>query len=255
MNRKKFFLGIAAMGLLLTGCASHYEVSSVSRSRILIDKRYDANVDAKGLAFLAPYKKTVDSIMSPVVGYVADYLYAEKPESNLSNLLCDILVWAGRDYGEKPEFSLYNMGGMRAALSPGEVTYGNVLDVAPFENKICFFDLKGSDVQELFEQVAKIYGEGVSKGVELVITKKGELKSAKLHGESIDPNRTYRVASIDYLAEGNGGLTALTKKTNVNSPQDESNNSRFVIMDYFREMDAQGVVVTAKVEGRIRVEE
>lgn len=252
---KKIFFGIVAAGMLLTGCASHYEVSSVTRSRILVDKSYESDMDGRGMAFLAPYKKTVDSIMSPVVGHVADYMYAEKPESNLSNLLCDILVWAGKNYGEKPEFSLYNMGGMRAALSPGEVTYGNVLDVAPFENKICFFDLKGSDVQELFEQVAKIYGEGVSKGVELVITKKGELKSAKLHGEPIDPNRTYRVASIDYLAEGNGGLTALMNKTNVNSPQDASNNSRFVIMDYFREMDAQGKVVTAKVEGRIKVVE
>lgn len=252
---KKVFFGIVAAGFLLTGCASHYEVSSVTRSRILVDKSYESDMDGRGMAFLAPYKKTVDSIMSPVVGHVADYMYAEKPESNLSNLLCDILVWAGKNYGEKPEFSLYNMGGMRAALSPGEVTYGNVLDVAPFENKICFFDLKGSDVQELFEQVAKIYGEGVSKGVELVITKKGELKSAKLHGEPIDPNRTYRVASIDYLAEGNGGLTALMNKTNVNSPQDASNNSRFVIMDYFREMDAQGKVVTAKVEGRIKVVE
>ena len=248
---KKTIFCFFAVAMLLASCASHYEVSGISRGRILVDKTYDKSSDPRGTAFLSSYKTTVDSIMSPVVGHVADYLYVERPESNLSNLLCDILIWAGKNYDEKPEFALYNMGGMRAALSPGVVTYGNVLEVAPFENKICFFDLKGKDVQELFEQVAMIHGEGVSHGVELVITKDGKLKSAKLNGEPIEPERTYRVASIDYLAEGNGGLVALQKKTNVNSPKEESNNSRFVIMDYFREMEAQGKVVSAKVEGRI----
>lgn len=252
---KKRLLYFVAVGMLTASCASHYEVSGVSRSRILIDKTYDNAVDAEAQAFVAPYKQKVDSIMSPVVGQAAEYLYAEKPESNLSNLLCDILVWAGKNYNENPEFSLYNMGGIRAALSAGTVTYGNVLDVAPFENKICFFDLTGKAVKKLFEQVAFNRGEGVSKAVKLVISKDGKLLSAKINGEDIDENRTYRVASIDFLAQGNDGLTALKEKTYVNSPQEKSNNVRFIIMDYFREQAAQGKAVGAKVEGRIKIEE
>jgi len=251
MKKKLIYLAMA--GVLMTSCASHYEVSNVSRSRILIDKTYDATHDAVAENFMAPYKQKVDSIMSPVVGHAAEYLFATKPESNLSNLLCDILVWAGKNYNENPEFSLYNMGGIRAALSAGTVTYGNVLDVAPFENKICFFDLTGKSVKKLFEQIAFNHGEGVSKEVRLVITKDGKLVSAKINGEEIDENRTYRVASIDFLAQGNDGLTALKEKTNVNSPQEKSNNIRFVIMDYFREFEAQGKTVGAKVEGRIIV--
>ena len=72
--------------------------------------------------------------MSPVVGHSAKVMIAERPESPLSNLLSDILVWAGNKYGERPDFGIYNIGGMRASLPQGEVTFGHILEVAPFEN-------------------------------------------------------------------------------------------------------------------------
>ena len=131
------------------------------------------------------------------------------------------------------------------------MTYGDVLDVAPFENKICFLTLTGEKVKELFAQIAKRGGEGVSKGVELVITKDGQLVSARLNGKEIDPSAKYRVTTIDYLAQGNDGLVAFKSATDLNSPQEDSNNARYVIRDYFQEMMKQGIVVDAKVEGRI----
>ncbi len=84
--------------------------------------------------------------MGPVVGRSAKYMTAKRPEGTLSNLLADILVWAAKDYNEKPDFGVYNMGGVRADLPKGDVTYGDVLDVAPFENKIAFTTLSGATV-------------------------------------------------------------------------------------------------------------
>jgi 2',3'-cyclic-nucleotide 2'-phosphodiesterase (5'-nucleotidase family) len=93
----------------------------------------------------------------------------------------------------------------------------------------------------------------VSHGVELVIDKSGKLLSAKLNGNEIDDNKEYRVATIDYLVQGNDGLKAFLKGTNLLDLPDKKHDSRFVIMDYFREKAAQGIVVNAKVEGRIKV--
>ena len=73
-------------------------------------------------AFLLPYKHQVDSLMSPVVGEVSEYMSARKPESTLSNLLADILLWGGKNYQESPDFAVYNMGGIRAAFAQGDVT-------------------------------------------------------------------------------------------------------------------------------------
>lgn len=252
--KKSIQLSALAIVVLLSACASHYQLTDVSRTRIIVDKTYDVSPDATALAFLAPYKHKVDSVMGPVVGQVAHDMAANRPESDLSNLLPDIFIHMAQYYNEAPDFAVYNMGGIRAGLSKGKVTYGDVLDVAPFENKICFVTLKGDKVLELFSQIAHRGGEGVSRGVQLEITKDGKLISARLHGKTIDPDANYRITTIDYLAQGNDGLTAFKSGTNLNSPSDEKNNARFIIRDYFLEMSKQGKVIDSKVEGRIIVE-
>jgi 2',3'-cyclic-nucleotide 2'-phosphodiesterase (5'-nucleotidase family) len=181
-------------------------------------------------------------------------MHPARPESDLSNLLADILVWASKDYNEQPVLGVYNMGGIRADLTKGDVTYGDVLNVAPFENKISFITLTGEQLLELFAQMAKSGGEGVSKGTQLVISKDGRLLSARLHGKEIDPKADYRVATLNYLLEGNDKLSAFRKGSNKVAPDDKSNNTRFLIMNYFRDKQARGEVVDAQVEGRIIIE-
>lgn len=245
---------MAAMLLLTGACKSHYEVASIQRTRILIDSRYDSQPDAKAAEFLQPYKHVVDSVMGPVVGRSSHYMVAKRPEGELSNLLADILVWAAKDYGEQPVFGVYNMGGVRADLPKGDVTYGDVLDIAPFENKIAFITLSGAEVLDLFTEMALVGGEGVSHAVRMVITKDGKLVSATLNGAPIDPQKDYRVTTIDYLLGGTDKMTTFKKSRDVNAPKDVSNNTRFIIMNYFREMSKQGRIVDSKIEGRVTVE-
>ena len=256
MSRKFLLLWAMMPMLTLVSCRTHYEVAGFQRSRILVDNRYDAVSDTHVVEFLKPYKHMVDSVMEPVVGQSAKFMKAQRPEGLLTNLLADILVWAAKDYQEQVDFSIYNMGGVRADLPKGTITYGDVLDIAPFENKIAFTTLSGADVLELFEQIASVGGEGVSHGVCLVISKdqnKYRLVSATVNGEPVDPLRDYRVTTIDYLLGGTDKMSAFKKGRNVNSPQDSSNNTRFIIMNYFREQQKQGNIVDAEIEGRITI--
>jgi 2',3'-cyclic-nucleotide 2'-phosphodiesterase (5'-nucleotidase family) len=239
---------------MVESCApKHYQLVGVERSRIIVDSRYDQNPDEAAVAFLAPYKRVNDSIMRPVMGMVARNMHPHRPESELSNLLSDILVWAAKDYNEAPVLGVYNMGGIRADFIKGDVTYEDILSVAPFENKICFVTLTGEQLMMLFRQIAARGGEGVSKGTELVITKTGKLLSARLLGREIDPTASYRVTTINYLLEGNDGMAAFKLGSDKVAPEDASNNSRFLIMNYFRDMQAQGKIVDAQLEGRIVV--
>ena len=102
--------------------------------------------------------------------------------------------------------------------------------------------------------MASVGGEGLSSGVQLLITKDGKLKNALIHGKEIVPTDTYRIATLDYLAQGNDKLEAFKEKTNLISPQDFHSNVRFIIMDYFKEKAAQGLQVDAEEEGRTCVE-
>ena len=252
--RTKQVIWASVATLVMVSCAPrHYQLTSVERSRIIIDSRYDQQPDAKAVEYLAPFKRVNDSIMGPVMGQVAHNMHPDRPESDLTNLLSDILVWAAKDYGEQPVLGVYNRGGVRADLTKGDVTYGDILDVAPFENKICFVTLTGEQLMKLFSQIAKRGGEGVSKGAELVITKDGQLVSARLHGKEIDPKAEYRVTTINYLLEGNDGMPAFIEGTNKVAPTDAKNNTRYLIMNYFKDKHSRGEIVDAKVEGRIKV--
>lgn len=233
--------------------AQNYHVTSVSGSRILVDSRFDQSVDSAAINMMKPYKHKVDSLMLPVVGESARYMSSYRPESPLSNLLCDILVSISAKFHERVDFSVYNIGGMRAALPKGEVTYGDILDVAPFENKICFVSLSGEHVLQLFRQIAATGGEGVSKGVKLTITKDGKLIKALLNGKEILKNKKYRISTIDYIAQGNDHLEAFKSSTDIVMPHGHVNNARVLIVSYFRDCKAKNIVVDSKVEGRITV--
>lgn len=251
MNKKSLL--VCALGVLLTGasCTSQYKIVNVERTRVVIDDRFDQQPDSAAMAFIAPYKHAVDSMSSPLVGRAANDMERGRPESRLSNLLSDIMVWGAERVGDKADFAIYNMGGIRATIAKGDVTYGDVLDVAPFENKLCVFTLTGEKVMQLMNEIAARGGEGVSSSIRMVITKDNKLVSATIDGKEIDKTKNYRVATIDYLAQGNDGLEALASGTDMKSLTDDKYNSRFIIMDYFKGMMKKGKAVESEIEGRI----
>lgn len=253
MKKKYIPVCAAAFVFAVYGCRGSYEVAGIEKERLLVDSRYDQAENHLVDSILAPYKHQVDSLMSPVVGKLVKDVKAVRPEGELSNLLADIMVWAGDRFGERPVMGVYNMGGIRAALSAGDVTYGDILEVAPFENKICFLTLSGADLMTLFQQIAAVGGEGVSKGVEMVVTADRRLESVTLNGKRIEPTASYRIATIDYLAQGNDRLEAFKLKTDLNAPAGKENNSREIIMEYFKYMMKKGRAVDANIEGRIKI--
>lgn len=253
---------VALVGVLciVKGVMSHSNageesrIASVKYERITVDERFDAAQDSALVALLAPYKERVDSLMSPVVGRTARQMQAYRPESELSNLLADVLVWAAKQLGETVDFAIYNMGGIRAALPEGDVTKGDVLDVAPFENKICFLTLSGEATKHLFENIAAAEGEGVSAAVRMQIGSDGTLAGITLGGKDIDAAGSYRVATLDYLAQGNDGLVAFKEATDVVAMQGSEYNVRDLIEAYFQTAAAEGRKVDSAIEGRITSE-
>ena len=255
MMKKKWMTLLAVLMMAVSACTTHYQVSGVNRTRLLVDKAYDVGMDEDLASFMAPFMSKVDSLMSPVVGRAAMPLEPFRPESPLSNLMADILVWSGSYYHEKPDFGVYNIGGMRASLAKGDITIGDVFDVAPFENKVCFVSLSGEHVAELLRQIAARGGEGVSKEVRMMITKDRKLKYATIGGQEVDPARKYRIATVDYVSHGNDGMAAFKNATDRNDLTTDDDLTRMALMRYIKECTAKGKLVESYVDGRIKVEE
>ena len=172
------------------------------------------------------------------------------PESLLSNWAADALLQIAPSYTELPiDMALLNIGGLRNSLPQGDVTYGAVFEVFPFENTLCVLTLSGEQLQTLFEQIAARGGEAIA-GASMVIDE-NSLVSAKVGDEPIDKNRTYVIATVDYLAEGNDGMPVLAEAQSYIYPNDAT--LRQLMLDYVSAQTRQGKPLASRLDGRIRV--
>lgn len=255
MNKKYFVNGLSATMLaavlLFSGCKSAYRLVAVEGSKTEISSKWDRNPNEEAISVLTPYKAQIDSIMTPVIGKSAMDMKADRPESLLSNLVADVLRQAASNYIGKPaDMAVTNMGGLRSSLSKGNITFSDVYQILPFENSLCIVTLKGSDLQSLMENIALARGEGISNA-RLEITKDGKLLSASVDGKSIDPDKTYEVATLDYLAEGNDKMVAFLKGQKKICP--EGATMRDIFLEYVKQQTAAGKEITSSIEGRIVV--
>ena len=244
-----------ALAALLASCGNHYTVTRIDRTRLLVDQTYDVPSSAAVSALMGEYTPKIDSMMNPVLGEASMPIEPYRPESPMSNLLPDVLVWAGKFYDERPDFGVYNVGGMRAALAKGKITIGDCFEVAPFENKLCFVSLTGDKVLELMQQIAGRGGEGVSREVRIVATADRKLKSVRIGGQPVDPAKSYRIATVDYVSHGNDQMVAFKSATDLHYPTEEAALTREVLMRYVKEQTAKGLPVSSAIEGRIIMEE
>lgn len=228
--------------------AQRYKVKSTKWKRVEVTSALDAQPDSQALAIIAPYKISVDSVMSPVLGMSRVAMSAKRPESLLSNWAADMMVEGSTATGlPAADMGLVNIGGLRNNMPEGVVTCGDIILISPFENELVVLEIKGKHLLKLMHNIAAVGGEGVSSSVRMVISKDRKLISATINGEKISRKRTYTVATLDYLAEGNDKMYALKKA-----------KKRHMIGLKTREVLMESVVkhriIDSKIEGRITIE-
>ena len=249
---KRLFF-IAWVSFCCVSCRPTYRVTEVEGCRVAMDAAWEASVDSAMLALLAPYKLYTDSVMGEVIGRAAITMEKGKPESLLSNLMADMLrETAEYVLGKSASVGLINMGGLRSTLDEGDITWGGVLEILPFDNSFCLLTMDGKGMLELFQDIAVRGGEGIS-GVNLVIGRNGKLRKATIAGKPVHEDSLYTVATIDYLAEGNDGMNALLEAKACVTP------GNAVLRDLFRQYverrTKRGEAVTSRLENRIVVVE
>lgn len=245
MTGKLAFLMLATCFCSLQ--AQDYKVRSFCWERIEVTSELDENPSAEAAAVVAPYKASVDSMMSPALGLSRIAMNVKRPESLLSNWAADVMVEGGTATGlARADMGLINIGGLRNNMPEGIVRKGDIILISPFENYLVVLEMKGKDLIELMRNIAAVKGEGVSSSVRMEITEDGKLLSCTINGEEIDPKRIYTIATLDYLAEGNDKMYALKKAV---KRHEIGILARDVMMEYV----IKHRVIDSKIEGRIVV--
>ncbi len=234
---------------LLVVPALAFAQREVKSTRLELTSALDEKPDSAAISLLNHYREAVDSIVSPVVGRSDTMMTPGRPESLLGNWVADAMMdFSDFDSGGRADLGIVNVGSLRASVPVGEVTRGDVMLIIPFQDNLAVAYLKGSDLLALMSEIALAGGEAVSHEVRITMTPDGRLKEVSVSGQPIEEERTYRVVTLDYLAEGNDRLPSFAKAGRVEIGDQ-------CIRDILVESVRRSGVITSSLEGRIKVVE
>lgn len=179
-------------------------------------------------------------------------------ETNLGDLCADAYrAVTGADIG------FCNGGGIRADIAAGDITYSDIISVQPFGNEICMVEATGQQILDAlemgvmdlpaesggFQQVSGISFEihtYLDSSVQLdadgmfqSVDGEYRVQNVKVNGEDLDPEKTYTVASHNYMLK-NGG-DGFNMFQNCNMPLEDIMLDNQALIQYITE-DLGGTV-------------
>lgn len=245
MRTRNFLLVITL--LFLNACATHYDVVKANREEYRIDSRLPA--DSSIIQTYLPYKTALDAEMNRVIGHAAVDLTKNNsvPESLLGNFFADAVASQAKRIVADIDFIFpTTKGGLRNDIVKGDVTVSKIFELMPFENQLVLVTLSGKDTYTLLKYIAATNGQPVN-GLRMKIVNKLP-ENILINGKTFDPDKTYRILTSDYIANGGDdskGFTAPVSRRNIGLL------IRDALLKEVNELEAAGKKINPKIDGRI----
>jgi 2',3'-cyclic-nucleotide 2'-phosphodiesterase (5'-nucleotidase family) len=161
---------------------------------------------------LGRQQQAARNITERVVGRLKFPFKREGDEYGLGRLIADAQRSAGR-----ADVAIMNNGGIRADLPAGTITWGNVYQVQPFQNRLQRLTVKGSVLEDALEHCvagADHVPDCHIAGVEVWYDPRKDagkrVNRIRLeNGKAIEKNRTYTLVVSDFMATGGSGFSML----------------------------------------------
>lgn len=172
--------------------------------RAVLSDRFPA--DPAAAAIVARATGRIAAEFSQPVAALADRLSRSGAQTTLGNLIADAQrAAAGTDV------AVMNSGGIRADLDAGEITYGDIFEVQPFDNMLMRVTMRGSELRSYLQQiVARGRPNAHVSGATIVYSRDaagaGRIDTVRVGGRPIDDGASYTVAMNDFMAAGGDGL-------------------------------------------------
>ena len=201
--------------------------------------------------FITPFRKRINEVLDSTLTYAPKPISKEDGEFNTSagNLMADIVLSEANPIfksrtGKEIDLVLLNHGGIRSIISAGKVSARNAFEVMPFENNIVVAAIKGSDVNDMVDFLISSGRAHPISGMQIVLDKDKKLRSALINGKPIAPERTYYIATSDYLVAGGDKMGFFKNNTIIT---DTDYLIRNAMIDYFKKVDTLESVVDNRI--------
>ena len=244
MNYKHILLLLSL--LVLNACKKQaLYLQKIEGKQINISDSLERNLNIDN--FIKPYREHVNANLDSTLAYAVDTYSKSDGEYNtaIGNMMADAVyeesnaLFKSRT-GENIDFVLLNHGGIRAIISKGNVSKRTAYQVMPFDNSVVVVKLKGSEVRKLIDYLAKAKRAHPISQLQLVLNSDSTINSVSLNEKALDFNKTYNVATNDYLYNGCDRMDFF--KTN-DSLYVLDYKIRNVLIDYFTKIDTLNPVI------------
>lgn len=214
---------------------------------IPVNKRLDSRIDPNFSQKIDYFSALLGETMNQVIAQCPVTMRKGSPQGLLSNFTADALVEICDDtFDVRPDFALYNNGGIRSELPKGPVTRGQIYSIYPFDNTLSLIELKGTDVKSLLKSIATYGGEPISGGVKMTV-QNGQVIDMTIGGEAVEDDRIYKVATINYLIDATTYLKGLS---NYISRRESGPYLYELFSDYVKSLGDKGIPLTSQIDER-----
>lgn len=251
--KTRLVLGAPAAAFLAASCSSAPPPPAPSTGFTIREAPVVFTEIADGLepapdieALIAPYRRQLGEQLAEVLGHAAGEFTKDDPEGTLDNLVAEALLHSARRHSrDTVHVSLVNEGGLRIPLASGPILMRHAYELLPFENFVVVLSLSGAQLEELADQIARTTGEPIA-GWTMELDG-GDAVGVRVDGEPVDPDRIYRLATVDYLVNG-GGAWSVLWEVEPGAREELGILIRTAFVEYLRERGT----VTPVLDGRIR---
>lgn len=244
----------AAAAILLAGCTGAEESPETSPRILTVTEAPVGFTEIGGAiepaadieALIAPYRARLGEQLAEVLAHSSGEFRKDEPEGTLENLVADALLDVVQDLAaDTVHVALLNDGGLRVPVAEGPFLMRHAYELLPFENYVTVLSLSGSQMERLADEIAVSGGEPIAGWtMELV---GDDAVDVRVGGQPVDPARSYRLATVDYLVDGGGTWTVLWE-AGAQAREDLDVLIRDVLVAYLRERDT----VSPALDGRVR---
>lgn len=199
-----FFLGSCASSLALEEIRTqpNMEISSSLPS------------DSAMVGFISPYKSTLEKEMNAKIGHTEMELTKTGENSSLGNVFADYTFEGAKQWGKSQgidiDAAVINIGGLRTSIGKGDVLLKHVFEVMPFENELVVVKMDANAMKKLFQYYATTQTNNPVSHL-YIETANSKLVRTLIDGKPLDPNKTYYIATSDYLAFGGDNMDFFKK--------------------------------------------
>lgn len=229
------------------------ETGDIVYNHITVDAGWDdaASRYTAMNTWLDGYRHGVDSIMNNPVGTSARFM--RNSSAAMQNWVSDATMEIIRELSgiKNIDCAIMNKGGIRTDMPQGTVTEGDIGSMFPFDNRFVVLEMPGKELIESVKLMCGRGGDAVSKELSATYDKNGAVTKATVNGKKIDPDKTYIVATIDYLANGGDYMTPMTRCKRLFVDTQKYGNH---MLDYVKRLQVNGKKIDAKDEVRIKQE-